>query len=220
MMSLVSALIGALPPGFEDEMHCPPGYCDAQVAVPPGLAGPRRLFHTCKLNTYCAELCASEVEEVWTGARIDVVPPAGWIVPEPCESAPSPVATPSARWSVEIDPIDYLVPTPATPAPPPAPEPEPPCKHYFLIRTVPHCWHTLQSIHSAGAAVTLPAALVPSWLTAEAEAARLEGAPLSHVSAVALLVVGFAALVGVGAGAVARMRAAGAPPPTVAPTMV
>ena len=79
---------------------------------------------------------------------------------------------------------------------------------------MPHCWHAPQL--KAGASAGGAAAL--SRLAAQMEAASLSGAPLLHVSAVVVLVVGVAALVGLGAGAVSKHLHAAATPPSV--TMV
>ena len=39
---------GALPPGFEDELYCPDGYCLKRKASPPNLVGPKAYFWECR----------------------------------------------------------------------------------------------------------------------------------------------------------------------------
>jgi aspartate carbamoyltransferase regulatory subunit len=41
----------ALPPGYEDELHCPQHYCLTDKKQPAGFAGPRSMFHECKKGT-------------------------------------------------------------------------------------------------------------------------------------------------------------------------
>mmetsp|Transcript_245 Transcript_245/g.486 ORF Transcript_245/g.486 Transcript_245/m.486 type:complete len:230 (-) Transcript_245:103-792(-) len=44
----VAALgLAALPPGYEDELFCPPGYCRQGKIVPAGFVGPASSFHEC-----------------------------------------------------------------------------------------------------------------------------------------------------------------------------
>ena len=68
----------ALPPGYQDVMWCPEGYCDRSVDLP--CCGPTSRYHECY-----DPASGSVVDEAWTGARSDVVPPAGWVRnPRPC----------------------------------------------------------------------------------------------------------------------------------------
>jgi len=72
----------ALPPGYEDEMWCPPGSCDLYTPHGPGFAGPQSAFHKC-----FDEQTDKITDGVWTGSLTDVVPPEGYITsPElqPC----------------------------------------------------------------------------------------------------------------------------------------
>uniref|UniRef100_A0A0G4HHW6 Uncharacterized protein n=1 Tax=Chromera velia CCMP2878 TaxID=1169474 RepID=A0A0G4HHW6_9ALVE len=39
--------LAVLPPGYEDELLCPPGYCLKPRKMPAGFAGPRSVFHVC-----------------------------------------------------------------------------------------------------------------------------------------------------------------------------
>jgi hypothetical protein len=38
---------GMVPPGYEDELYCPSGYCLRNVTKPPGFVGPPRAYHEC-----------------------------------------------------------------------------------------------------------------------------------------------------------------------------
>eukprot|EP01062_Namystynia_karyoxenos_P018941 TRINITY_DN17081_c0_g1_i1.p1 TRINITY_DN17081_c0_g1~~TRINITY_DN17081_c0_g1_i1.p1 ORF type:complete len:140 (+),score=43.04 TRINITY_DN17081_c0_g1_i1:85-504(+) len=40
----------ALPPGYEDEMWCPPGSCLRRKEMPRGWTGPRTSFHECYIT--------------------------------------------------------------------------------------------------------------------------------------------------------------------------
>mmetsp|Transcript_88035 Transcript_88035/g.142485 ORF Transcript_88035/g.142485 Transcript_88035/m.142485 type:complete len:107 (+) Transcript_88035:94-414(+) len=44
---LAAFAAGALPPGYEDELFCPPGGCLRRKEVKSGMVGPRTLFHEC-----------------------------------------------------------------------------------------------------------------------------------------------------------------------------
>jgi hypothetical protein len=73
---------GALPPGHQDQMHCPEGSCSLYIEQPLGFAGPRSAFYKC-LDMETDEL----IDAVWTGSLTDVVPPQGWVEdPEDCDS--------------------------------------------------------------------------------------------------------------------------------------
>ena len=73
---------GALPPGLQDQMHCPEGSCSLYIEQPLGFAGPRSAFYKC-LDMETDEL----IDAVWTGSLTDVVPPQGWVEdPEDCDS--------------------------------------------------------------------------------------------------------------------------------------
>jgi hypothetical protein len=82
-----------LPPGYEDEMWCPPGYCDRDIVYENGFAGPARIFHEC----YSKELNQT-LDEVWTGDLTNVMAPTDWIT-EPglvsCDDTPGPSRAPS-----------------------------------------------------------------------------------------------------------------------------
>jgi len=71
----------ALPPGYEDVMHCPAGYCDRLINQESGMAGPAHIFHEC-WNPATDDV----VDEVWTGDLTDAVAPEGWAVPLPCDT--------------------------------------------------------------------------------------------------------------------------------------
>lgn len=69
----------ALPPGYEDVMHCPPGYCSKYVN-PQGMVGPTSAFNKCYDPT-----TGDMVDGVWTGSLSDVVAPEGYVAnPEAC----------------------------------------------------------------------------------------------------------------------------------------
>jgi len=71
----------ALPPGYEDNMWCPEGYCDMPVTTnPTGFVGPSSAFHECYDSS-----TNTTVDEVWTGSLSDTVVPEGWIeFPDEC----------------------------------------------------------------------------------------------------------------------------------------
>ena len=69
----------ALPPGYEDVMHCPPGSCRKYVN-PQGMVGPTSTFNKCY-----DPATGDMVDGVWTGSLSDVVAPEGWVAnPEAC----------------------------------------------------------------------------------------------------------------------------------------
>lgn len=70
----LSFVTAVLPPGYEDVMWCPEGYCRRAVNPGEGFAGPARAFNECydpSTNTV--------VDEVWTGELSETVAPEGWI---------------------------------------------------------------------------------------------------------------------------------------------
>eukprot|EP00984_Skeletonema_dohrnii_P033609 scaffold30637_cov91-Skeletonema_dohrnii-CCMP3373.AAC.2 len=72
-----------LGPGYEDNMHCPPGSCSLLVNVHPG---PKSSYTKCYDET-----TDQTTEAVWTGFRTQVEAPKGWIEnPEECDVAPTP----------------------------------------------------------------------------------------------------------------------------------
>lgn len=73
---------GALPPGHQDQMHCPEGSCSLYIEQPLGYADPKSAFYKC-LDMETDEL----IDAVWTGSLTDVVPPQGWVEdPQDCDS--------------------------------------------------------------------------------------------------------------------------------------
>eukprot|EP00986_Skeletonema_menzelii_P005923 scaffold2236_cov152-Skeletonema_menzelii.AAC.7 len=75
-----------LPPGYEDNMHCPPGSCSLYIQHRPGFAGPQHAFYKCYDET-----TDKTTEAVWTGFRTQVEAPQGWIQdPEECDVASTP----------------------------------------------------------------------------------------------------------------------------------
>lgn len=43
----VVQVLAALPPGYEDELYCPPGFCMLDKKMPAGFCGPRTAFWEC-----------------------------------------------------------------------------------------------------------------------------------------------------------------------------
>lgn len=43
--------LAALPPGFEDRMFCPPGYCLGRRHPRQGMVGPKRIFWECRIGS-------------------------------------------------------------------------------------------------------------------------------------------------------------------------
>lgn len=79
----VSALTSSnavLPPGYEDDIWCPPEDCKIYKNHHEyGYAGPTSAFY------YCYDSASGNVTDgVWTGSLTDVKPPAGWKEPELC----------------------------------------------------------------------------------------------------------------------------------------
>mmetsp|Transcript_17132 Transcript_17132/g.27786 ORF Transcript_17132/g.27786 Transcript_17132/m.27786 type:complete len:149 (+) Transcript_17132:34-480(+) len=64
----------ALPPGYEDEMWCPPGFCDRRIRHVGGFVGPASSFHECFHRE-----TGQVVEAVWTGNLTNVAAPEDWI---------------------------------------------------------------------------------------------------------------------------------------------
>ena len=88
----------ALPPGYEDVMHCPPGYCRKYVN-PQGIVGATSAVNKCYDPT-----TGDMVDGVWTGSLSDVVAPEGWVAnPEDCPEEATPVTAPVAPGSDRDD---------------------------------------------------------------------------------------------------------------------
>lgn len=47
-LAFVTLVSCALPPGYEDELYCPPGSCREPNSRPPGWCGPRTAFSRCR----------------------------------------------------------------------------------------------------------------------------------------------------------------------------
>lgn len=47
---LAQGTIAALPPGYDDELYCPPGKCLRPKKLEPGFVGPRAAFHECVME--------------------------------------------------------------------------------------------------------------------------------------------------------------------------
>ena len=79
-LSITSA-IEVLPPGYEDEMWCPPDDCKI-YSNPFGISGgPSSSFYFCYSNS-----TANVTDAVWTGNLTDVTEPADWQEPEDCSA--------------------------------------------------------------------------------------------------------------------------------------
>ncbi|KAK1746762.1 hypothetical protein QTG54_002106 [Skeletonema marinoi] len=80
-----------LPPGYEDNMHCPPGSCSLFIN---GIVGPKHSIYKCYDET-----TDQTTDAVWTGFRTQVEAPEGWIEdPEECDVAPTPApSTPTHK---------------------------------------------------------------------------------------------------------------------------
>jgi hypothetical protein len=88
---LVRSSLGALPPGYEDDMWCPAGYCDRFIEHQGGFVGPNSSFHEC-YNPDTGDV----VDEVWTGFLTGVVAPAGWVKnPISCDDLNNPTPSPT-----------------------------------------------------------------------------------------------------------------------------
>ena len=70
----LSFVTAVLPPGYEDVMWCPEGYCRRAVNPGEGFAGPASAFNECYSPS-----TDSVVDEVWTGELSETVAPEGWI---------------------------------------------------------------------------------------------------------------------------------------------
>lgn len=92
---LIGVANAALPPGYEDQMYCPPGNCQLYIHKK-GFSGPRSAFNKCYDKT-----TGIITEGVWTGSKVDTVPPNDYIQPEKCfesereSSSVSPTPSPS-----------------------------------------------------------------------------------------------------------------------------
>ena len=73
-----SAANGALPPGYEDAMYCPPGNCAVYIN-PFGMRGPSSSFNKCYDRR-----TTKVTDAVWTGSKTDVVAPDGYVEPLQC----------------------------------------------------------------------------------------------------------------------------------------
>ena len=72
----------ALPPGYQDQIHCPPDNCEIYTNPYGFSGGAQSSFHKCYNPT------TDEVSEgVWTGSKTNVTAPEGYIEPEECTAS-------------------------------------------------------------------------------------------------------------------------------------
>ena len=57
LLAALEVAAAALPPGYEDELFCPPGACLKKKPAKPGLVGPRTLFWECVSMADSTEVC-------------------------------------------------------------------------------------------------------------------------------------------------------------------
>jgi hypothetical protein len=74
----LSAANAVLPPGYEDEMYCPPDDCKFYTN-PFGYVGAESSFYFCYSNS-----TGNVTDGVWTGNLTNVTAPEGWEEPEEC----------------------------------------------------------------------------------------------------------------------------------------
>lgn len=92
---LIGIANAALPPGYEDQMYCPPGNCQLYINKK-GFRGPRSAFNKCYDPS-----TGVVTEGVWTGSKVETSPPDDYIKPEKCfesereSSINSPTTSPS-----------------------------------------------------------------------------------------------------------------------------
>mmetsp|Transcript_10339 Transcript_10339/g.15582 ORF Transcript_10339/g.15582 Transcript_10339/m.15582 type:complete len:273 (-) Transcript_10339:88-906(-) len=71
----------ALPPGYQEFMHCPPGSCSLFIEHDKGFAGPASAYYKCY-----DERTDQTTDAVWTGQYTEIKAPEGWIQdPGECE---------------------------------------------------------------------------------------------------------------------------------------
>jgi hypothetical protein len=73
-----------LPPGYEEEMWCPPNHCGAHVPREEGFVGGDSAFWTCRHETHTEE----QQKPIWTGVNRRLEIPTGWSRAAECLTAP------------------------------------------------------------------------------------------------------------------------------------
>ena len=84
----------ALPPGYQEFMHCPPGSCSLYIEHDKGFAGPASAYYKCYDET-----TEKTTEAVWTGQYTEIEAPEGWIQ-DPGECEP-PMSDPTTNLNID-----------------------------------------------------------------------------------------------------------------------
>eukprot|EP00984_Skeletonema_dohrnii_P006509 scaffold2340_cov69-Skeletonema_dohrnii-CCMP3373.AAC.2 len=84
----------ALPPGYQEFMHCPPGSCSLFIEHDKGFAGPASAYWKCY-----DERTGETTEAVWTGQYTEIEAPEGWIQ-DPGECEP-PMSDPTTSLNID-----------------------------------------------------------------------------------------------------------------------
>ncbi|KAK1746761.1 hypothetical protein QTG54_002105 [Skeletonema marinoi] len=84
----------ALPPGYQEFMHCPPGSCSLYIEHDKGFAGPASAYYKCYDET-----TEKTTEAVWTGQYTEIEAPEGWIQ-DPGECEP-PMSDPTTSLNID-----------------------------------------------------------------------------------------------------------------------
>jgi len=84
----------ALPPGYQEFMHCPPGSCSLYIEHDKGFAGPASAYYKCY-----DERTEKTTEAVWTGQYTEIEAPEGWIQ-DPGECEP-PMSDPTTNLNID-----------------------------------------------------------------------------------------------------------------------
>jgi hypothetical protein len=88
----IQMIAAALPPGFEDELYCPPGMCLLRADHPQGWGGPKTSYYVCS-NPLTCEL--TKIHPRGWGNKLDSsfkdeILHDGWVIaphcPIPCDA--------------------------------------------------------------------------------------------------------------------------------------
>eukprot|EP00986_Skeletonema_menzelii_P002913 scaffold844_cov142-Skeletonema_menzelii.AAC.4 len=90
----------ALPPGYEDQIYCPPDNCEIYIN-PFGYVGAASSFDKCSNPS-----TGVTTDGVWTGSLTNVTAPQGWIEPEHCTAEEYSECNTDADCSAESSYID------------------------------------------------------------------------------------------------------------------
>ena len=86
LLLAIQIIAGALPPGFEDELYCPPGMCLLHADHPRSWTGPKTKFWACSNPLTCE---STQVQPRGWGNKVDIsikvqILHDGWLIAPLC----------------------------------------------------------------------------------------------------------------------------------------